>query len=75
MVVFFFRAMREKTFSQNRCMLQWREAVLHGMMDFFVVVNVQVEINHLLHKLRCYTRISGPEKRRNNTREKICYLW
>ena len=27
-------------------------------------------ILHLSHKLRCYTAISGPEKSRNNTREK-----
>ena len=26
------------------------------------------------HKLRCYTRISGPEKSRNNSREKISYF-
>ena len=29
----------------------------------------------LSHKLRCYTRISGPEKSRNNTREKISYFF
>ena len=28
----------------------------------------------LLHRLRCYTGISGREKSRNNTREKISYL-
>ena len=28
----------------------------------------------LLYKLRCYTRISSPEKSRNNTREKIRYF-
>ena len=27
----------------------------------------------LSHKLRCYTRISGPKKSRNNPREKISY--
>ena len=30
---------------------------------------------HLSHKLRCYTRISGPEKSCNNTREKISYFF
>ena len=29
----------------------------------------------LSHKLRCYTGISGPEKSRNNTREKIRYFF
>ena len=29
---------------------------------------------HLSHKLRCYTRISGPEKSCNNTREKMSYF-
>ena len=29
---------------------------------------------YLSHKLRCYTEISGPEKNRNNTREKILYF-
>ena len=29
----------------------------------------------LLHKLRCYTGISGSEKSRNNTREKISYFF
>ena len=29
----------------------------------------------LSHKLRCYTVISGPEKSRNNTREKISYFF
>ena len=29
----------------------------------------------LSHKLRCYTGISGSEKSRNNTREKISYLF
>ena len=29
----------------------------------------------LSHKLRCYTGISGPEKSRNNTREKISYFF
>ena len=29
---------------------------------------------YLSHKLRCYTEISGPEKNRNNTREKISYF-
>ena len=29
----------------------------------------------LSHKLRCYTRISRPEKSRNNTREKISYFF
>ena len=28
----------------------------------------------LSHKLRCYTRISGPEKSPNNTREKVSYF-
>ena len=33
-------------------------------------------VNHVLsHKLRCYTRISGPGKSRNNTREKISYFF
>ena len=30
---------------------------------------------YLSHKVRCYTRISGPEKTRNNTSEKISYLF
>ena len=30
---------------------------------------------HLSHKLRCYTRISGPEKSHINTREKISYFF
>ena len=30
---------------------------------------------YLSHKLRCYTRISGPEKSRNNTREKMSYFF
>ena len=29
----------------------------------------------LSHKLRCNTGISGPKKSRNNTREKISYLF
>ena len=29
---------------------------------------------YLSHKLRCYTENSGPEKNRNNTREKISYF-
>ena len=29
---------------------------------------------YLSLKLRCFTRISGPEKSRNNTREKISYF-
>ena len=29
----------------------------------------------LSHKLRCYRRISGPEKSRSNTREKISYFF
>ena len=29
---------------------------------------------HLSYKLRCYTRISSPEKSRNNAREKIAYF-
>ena len=29
---------------------------------------------YLSHKLRCYTEISGPEKNRNNRREKISYF-
>ena len=29
---------------------------------------------YLSHKLRCYTGISGPEKSRNNTREKMSYF-
>ena len=29
----------------------------------------------LSHKLRCYTGISGLEKSRNNTREKISYFF
>ena len=29
----------------------------------------------LSHKLRCYTGISGPEKSRNNTREKISFFF
>ena len=29
----------------------------------------------LLHKLQCYTGISGSEKSRNNTREKISYFF
>ena len=31
--------------------------------------------NFLSHKLRCYTGISGPEKSRNNTSEKISYFF
>ena len=31
-------------------------------------------LHYLLHKLRCFTGISGPEKSRKNTREKISYL-
>ena len=38
-----------------------------------------IEVNKLLFIIiiimRCYTRISGPEKSRNNTREKISYLF
>ena len=30
---------------------------------------------YLSHKLWCYTRISGPEKSRNITREKISYFF
>ena len=30
---------------------------------------------YLSLKLRCFTRISGPEKSPNNTREKISYFW
>ena len=30
---------------------------------------------YLSYKLRCYTRISSPEKSRNNTREKIRYFF
>ena len=29
----------------------------------------------LSHKLRCYRGISGPEKSRSNTREKISYFF
>ena len=29
------------------------------------------QIRNKIHKLRCYTRISGPEKSLNNSREKI----
>ena len=32
-------------------------------------------ILYLSRKLRCYTDISGPEKSRNNTREKISYFF
>ena len=32
-------------------------------------------ILYLSHKLRCYTRISGPKKSRNNIREKISYFF
>ena len=32
-------------------------------------------MSFLSHKLRFYTRISGPEKSRNNTREKISYFF
>ena len=31
--------------------------------------------HNLSYKLRCYTGISGPEKSRNNTREKISYFF
>ena len=34
-----------------------------------------IQSKYLSHKLRCYTRISGPEKSRNNTREKISYFF
>ena len=33
------------------------------------------EKSFLSHKLRCYAGISGPEKSRNNTREKISYFF
>ena len=33
------------------------------------------EKHALSHKLLCYTGISGPEKSRNNTREKISYFF
>ena len=33
------------------------------------------EKSFLSHKLRCYTGISGPEKSRNNTREKTSYFF
>ena len=36
-----------------------------GLMGFY----------YLLHKLQCYTGISGPVKSRNNTREKISYFF
>ena len=36
----------------------------------------EILLADLPYKLRCYTRISSPEKSRNNTREKIWYfLW
>ena len=33
------------------------------------------EKHALSHKLLCFTGISGPEKSRNNTREKISYFF
>ena len=44
----------------------------------FVSYNIKtgrIFIYHLSHKLRCYTGISGSEKSRNNTREKISYFF
>ena len=44
----------------------------------FVSHNIKTRrifIYHLSHKLRCYTGISGSEKSRNNTREKISYFF
>ena len=36
---------------------------------------VKFKFCYLSHKLRCYKGISGPEKSRNNTREKISYFF
>ena len=45
--------------------------------QIFILTSIFTNFRHkyctLSHKLRCYTRISGPKKSRKNTREKISY--
>ena len=48
----------------------WRGIILRGAT--FRMSSIRQLI--LSHKLWYYTRISGPEKSRNNTREKIWYI-
>ena len=46
------------------------------MILFLLFVEIYIYLFiYLSHKVWCYTRISGPEKTRNNTSEKISYLF
>ena len=56
--------------------LRWKER-----LELLVVYNCQKDCKRIkslhivIYKLRCYAGISGPEKSRNNTGEKISYLF
>ena len=56
----------EQHSARNCNAAQWHQTHVCAL---FVLINVL-----LSHKLRCYTGISGPEKSRSNTREKISYF-
>ena len=51
----------EKTSSQNRCLLQWREAVLHGTMDCCSCCQRRVSRNKSFYQFV----LSEKQKRRN----------
>ena len=70
-----------KFFSQagprSRESIKWRISLFFTREELRIVLfhPWSVCYSYLSHKLRCYTGISGPEKNRNNTREKISYFF
>ena len=53
----------------------WSPKFCENFSIFLGVTAEPILYIYLSHKLRCYRGISGPEKSRNNTREKISYFF